>query len=144
MLCDLMVIAEDGYIKLAFSDIALIPDCGANWLLPRALGYRRAYQMAIEAQSMDAQFCLQHGLANKLEPTDSALDASLAWAAQLASRAPLALSLTKQAMRDAFSQTLEETFSAEGPLQDQCMASKDFVEGVTAFFEKREARFSGK
>ena len=74
MLCDLMVMADDGYIKLAFSDIALIPDCGANWLLPQALGYRRAYQMAIEARSLDAKFCLQHGLANKIAPTDSALE----------------------------------------------------------------------
>ena len=144
MLCDLMVIADTGYIKLAFSDIALIPDCGANWLLPRALGYRRAYQVAIEAQSMDAEFCLQHGLANKLEPENTALDAALDWAAQLAKRAPLALSLTKQAMRDSFSQSFGETFSAEGPPQDQCMASKDFVEGITAFFEKREARFTGQ
>ncbi len=144
MLCDLMVMADSAYIKLAFSDIALIPDCGANWLLPRALGYRRAYQMAIEAQSLDAEFCLKHGLANKVEPADSTLDATLAWAAQLARRAPLALSLTKQAMRDSFDQSLEETFSAEGPLQDQCMASQDFVEGITAFFEKREARFSGQ
>ena len=144
MLCDLMVIADNGYIKLAFSDIALIPDCGANWLLPRALGYRRAYQVAIEAQSMDAEFCLLHGLANKLEPEDSALNAALDWAAQLAQRAPLALSLTKQAMRDAFTQSFSETFSAEGPPQDQCLASQDFSEGITAFFEKRKARFSGR
>ena len=144
MLCDLMVMADDGYIKLAFSDIALIPDCGANWLLPQALGYRRAYQMAIEARSLDAQFCLQHGLANKIAPADSALEETLAWAAELAVRAPLALSLTKQAMRGSFSQSLEETFSAEGPLQDECMASKDFVEGITAFFEKRQAQFSGE
>ncbi len=144
MLCDLMVIADNGYIKLAFSDIALIPDCGANWLLPQALGYRRAYQVAIEAQSLDAQFCLLHGLANKVAAEESALDTALEWAAQLATRAPLALSLTKQAMRDSYNQSLSETFSAEGPLQDQCMASKDFIEGITAFFEKREARFTGQ
>lgn len=144
MPCDLLVMADDGYIKLAFSDIALIPDCGANWLLPQALGYRRAYQVAIEAQSLDAQFCLLHGLANKTAPADSALQESLAWAAELASRAPIALALTKQAMRNSFTQSLEETFSAEGPLQDECMASKDFVEGITAFFEKREPSFSGQ
>lgn len=144
MLCDLMVIADKGYIKLAFSDIALIPDCGANWLLPQALGYRRAYQMAIEAQSLDAQFCLQHGLANKVAADDAALDTTLAWARQLAIRAPRALSLTKRAMRDSYSQSLSETFSAEGPLQDSCMASKDFAEGITAFFEKREPRFTGQ
>ena len=143
MLCDLMVMADDGYLKLAFSDIALIPDCGANWLLPRALGYRLAYQMAIEAQSLDAQFCLQQGLANKVAPADSALRTTLDWAADLAKRAPIAMSLTKRAMRDSFTQSLEETFSAEGPLQDECMASKDFVEGITAFFEKRAARFGG-
>ena len=82
--------------------------------------------------------------ANKIEPAESALDATLEWAARLARRAPVALSLTKQAMRDSFTQSLEETFSSEGPLQDRCMASQDFVEGITAFFEKREARFTGQ
>jgi 2-(1,2-epoxy-1,2-dihydrophenyl)acetyl-CoA isomerase len=144
MLCDLMVIADDGYIKLTFSDIGLIPDCGANWLLPQAVGLRRAYQIAVEAQRLDAQFCLQHGLANKLEPTETALDISLQWAAELALRAPLALSLTKRAMREACTQSLTESFSADGPLQDQCMASQDFVEGISAFFEKRPARFTGQ
>jgi 2-(1,2-epoxy-1,2-dihydrophenyl)acetyl-CoA isomerase len=144
MLCDLMVIAESGYIKLAFSDIALIPDCGANWLLPQALGYRRAYQIAIEAQSLDAEFCLHQGLANKVAVDEEALSSAMAWAAQLALRAPVALSLTKKAMRDSYTQSLSETFSAEGPLQDRCMASQDFAEGISAFFEKREPRFNGQ
>jgi 2-(1,2-epoxy-1,2-dihydrophenyl)acetyl-CoA isomerase len=143
MLCDLLVMADNGYLKLAFSDIGLIPDCGANWLLPQAVGYRRAYQIAVEAEIMDAEFCLRHGLANRVEPADSALQATLSWAQELAQRAPIALSLTKQAMRNALNQSLDQTFSAEGPLQDQCMASKDFLEGITAFFEKRDARFTG-
>ena len=83
------------------------------------------------------------GAGYKVAPADAALQTTLDWAADLAQRAPIAMSLTKQAMRDSFTQSLEETFSAEGPLQDECMASKDFVEGVTAFFEKRTARFSG-
>jgi 2-(1,2-epoxy-1,2-dihydrophenyl)acetyl-CoA isomerase len=144
MCCDLMVMSENAYLKAVFSDLALVPDCGVNWMLPRAVGYQKAYEIAIEAQRIGAGDCLQMGLANRVVPEEELLDHTMEWAAQLARRAPLALGYTKQLMREAYTKSFADTFTAEGPVQDICMGSKDFVEGYTAFFEKREPVFQGK
>ena len=144
MCCDLMVMAEDAYLKAVFSDLALVPDCGVNWMLPRAVGYQRAYEIAIEAQRIDAGKCLELGLANRVVAEEELLEHTLEWAGQLAKRAPLSMGLTKTLMRNSFTERFPDTFSAEGPVQDICMGSQDFVEGFTAFFEKREPVFKGK
>jgi 2-(1,2-epoxy-1,2-dihydrophenyl)acetyl-CoA isomerase len=144
MCCDLMVMSETAYLKAVFTDLALVPDCGVNWMLPRAVGYQKAYEIAIEAQRLDAAQCLQLGLANRVVAEDELLEHTLEWAAQLAKRAPLAMGWAKKLMRDSFTQSFPETFSAEGPVQDLCLGSKDFTEGFTAFFEKRDPVFRGK
>jgi 2-(1,2-epoxy-1,2-dihydrophenyl)acetyl-CoA isomerase len=144
MCCDLMVMSESAYLKAVFSDRALVPDCGVNWMLPRAVGYQKAYEIAIEARRIDAEECLRLGLANRVVPDEELLEHTLEWAAQLAKRAPLSMGYTKQLMRDSYTRSFSDTFSDEGPLQDLCMGSKDFAEGFTAFFEKRDPVFQGK
>ncbi len=54
LVCDLSVMAEDAYLLFAFSNLGLIPDCGANWLLERAIGSKRAYQIVIEGGRLAA------------------------------------------------------------------------------------------
>lgn len=144
MCCDLMVMSETAYLKAVFSDRALAPDCGVNWMLSRAVGYQKAYEIAIEAQRIEAAECLQLGLANRVVPDENLLDHTMEWAAQLAKRAPLSMAYTKQLMRDSYTQSFAETFTAEGPVQDLCMGSQDFSEGFKAFFEKRDPVFQGK
>ena len=144
LLCDLLVMAEDAYLLLAFSNIGLVPDCGANWLLPRAVGYQRAYQIAIEGDRLDAPDCLALGIANKVVAAERLIAETKDWACLLATRAPISMGLTKKLMRDSFSQSYAETFSSEGRLQEECVASADFAEGVSAFFEKRPAVFGVK
>jgi len=144
MCCDLMVMSETAYLKAVFSDRALAPDCGVNWMLPRAVGYQKAYEIAIEGSRIEASECLQLGLANRVVPDEELLEYTMAWAARLAKRAPLSMGYTKQLMRDSFTQSFDQTFTAEGPVQDACMGSEDFSEGFKAFFEKRDPVFQGK
>ena len=144
MCCDLMVMSETAYLKAVFSDRALAPDCGVNWMLTRAVGYQKAYEIAIEAQRIEAAECLQLGLANRVVADENLLDHTMEWAAQLAKRAPLSMAYTKQLMRDSYTQSFAETFTAEGPVQDLCMGSKDVAEGFKALFEKRDPVFQGK
>lgn len=141
--CDLLIMADNAFLLAPFSTISLVPDGGLNWLLVHQLGYRRAFQLAVEAERISAPRCVELGLANRAVPADSLLDEALAWAHSLAERAPLSLAATKKAMRHAAAHDWASTFDIEAPLQKRLRASEDCREGVTAFFEKRKAEFRG-
>ena len=142
--CDLRIMAHDASMLMAFSNIALIPDAGANWLLTRLVGYGRAYEIAIEGNRIPAERCLELGLANKVVPADQLLSIAMAWAQKLARRPTLALGLTKQAMQFAGLNDLASTITYEAEIQKQTIVSQDFMEGIMAFMEKREPVFRGK
>jgi len=140
---DLVVMAESAFILSPFANIGLIPDGGLNWILPLAIGYRRAFQMAVECERIAARQCLQMGLVNRVVADDQLLDESLTWAQDLAVRAPMALSRTKRAMRRASDISFADMIDLEADLQAQCIDSRDFHEGVSAFLEKRKPQFLG-
>lgn len=141
---DLLIMADDAFILSPFTTIGLLPDGGANWLLVRQLGYRRAYQLSIESERVTAQRCLELGIANKIVPVDKLREAALEWAHELCKRAPLSLAATKKVMRHAMDHDWASCFDMEAELQEQLRGSADAKEGVNAFFEKREPEFTGK
>ncbi|MCA9952883.1 MAG: enoyl-CoA hydratase/isomerase family protein [Anaerolineales bacterium] len=142
--CDLRVMADDASMLMAFSNIALVPDAGATWLLARLVGYSRAYEIAIEGQRVRAERCLELGLTNKVVPANQLLEISMAWAKNLAQRPTLALGLTKHALQFAQINDLSATIEYEARLQKQTIPSHDFMEGVMAFMQKRPSHFKGK
>ncbi|MEM7020115.1 MAG: enoyl-CoA hydratase-related protein [Pseudomonadota bacterium] len=144
MTCDLTIMADNAYVLQAFSNIGLIPDGGATWLLSNTIGYKRAYQLAVEAERIPAEICLEMGLANKVVPADALMDEAWAWAEKIASRPPLSLKYTKKAMRQASQISLADAISLEASFQQVCSNSQDAREGVQAFFEKRPANFTGR
>lgn len=141
--CDLMIMADNAFLLAPFSTISLVPDGGLNWLLVQQLGYRRAFQLSVEAERISASRCVELGLANRAVPAEALLDEALKWAHTLAERAPLALAATKKAMRHAASNSWASTFDVEAGLQDKLKNSQDSAEGIAAFFEKRKANFNG-
>lgn len=141
---DLHVMGVKSFLLSPFSNIALIPDGGATWLLPRDIGYRRAFQIAVENERLPADRCLELGLANRVVPDGEVVSEAQAWAAQLAERAPLALARTKEAMRKAASEDYADTLENEARLQALCIDSEDCKEGISAFLEKRKADFKGR
>jgi len=142
--CDLMVMAENAFLLSPFTTISLVPDGGLNWLLVRQLGYRRAFQLSVESERIDAPRCVELGLANKSVPADELLGSAMEWAENLSKRAPLSLAATKKAMRHAMDYDWASSFDNEAELQDALTRSEDNAEGVTAFFEKRAPEFKGK
>ena len=141
MACDLRVMSDDAYILSVFSNIALIPDGGLSWLLPKYLGYSKAYEYAIEAKKIDAKECLQFGLANKVTTVDKLKEDTLEWAARLAKRSPQALANTKILMRESLSNSYWDTYQSEAEIQNSLTRSPQNEEAVIAFFEKREPNF---
>ena len=141
---DLLVMAEDAFLLSPFTTISLLPDGGANWMLVRHLGYRRAYQLSVESERIPAARCVELGLANRIAPAESLRDEAVAWARELAGRAPLSLAATKKAMRFAMDHDWSESYDLEVALQADLLDSDDAREGVAAFFGKRAPEFKGR
>lgn len=142
--CDLMIMADNAFLLSPFTTISLVPDGGLSWLLVRQLGYRRAFQLSIESERIPAARCVELGLANKAVAAEQLQSAALEWAETLAKRAPRSLEATKRTMRNAIDNDWASTFNMEADWQQMLAGSDDNVEGVAAFFEKREPRFTGK
>jgi 2-(1,2-epoxy-1,2-dihydrophenyl)acetyl-CoA isomerase len=142
--CDLLIMADNAFMLSPFTTISLVPDGGLNWMLVRQLGYRRAFQLSIESERIDAARCVELGLANKAVPAEELRSAALEWAQALATRAPLSLAATKKAMRYAADHDWSSSYDLEAELQGSLLGSEDNREGIAAFFQKRAPEFKGK
>jgi 2-(1,2-epoxy-1,2-dihydrophenyl)acetyl-CoA isomerase len=142
--CDLRVMGEGAYLMSAFANIGLVPDGGLSWLLTQQLGYARAYQLAIEAEKIDASRALDWGLVNRVVPDAEVLENAIAWAESLTVRAPIAMGLTKRVFRAAAQDGLRNAMALEAMAQRAAITTNDCAEGVRAMFEKRKPQFKGK
>lgn len=142
--CDLKVIGEDAYLMSAFANIGLVPDGGLSWLLTQEIGYSRAYEVAIEAEKIAPQRCLDLGLVNRVVPTQDVVSNALKWAEEIAGKAPRAMTLTKRAFRAAAQSGLRNAAAYEAMLQREVIGSEDAREGVMALMQKRKPEFKGR
>jgi 2-(1,2-epoxy-1,2-dihydrophenyl)acetyl-CoA isomerase len=142
--CDLRYMADDAVLMLAFSNIGLVPDCGGTWLLVRAVGLARAFELAATGRRVHADEALALGLVQRVVPRDDVLGAAQALARELAARPTLALGWTKRLLRAAERSALADVMELEAQLQASAVTTHDHAEGVAAFLEKREPRFEGR
>ncbi len=141
--CDLRIAAEGARFVLAFGRIGLVPDSGASWFLPRLVGAARAAELALVGDPVTAEDALRIGLVSRVVPGDRLLDEARAMADQVAANAPLAATLTKRLLADAWSVDLDAALDAEAAAQGTAGATADHAEGLAAFREKRPPRFTG-
>jgi 2-(1,2-epoxy-1,2-dihydrophenyl)acetyl-CoA isomerase len=141
--CDLRIAAESATFVLAFGRIGLIPDSGATWLLPRLVGLGRATELILLPDPISAAEALRIGLVNRVVPGPDLAAETARLASALASSAPRALALAKRALRRAQESTFEAALDYEASLQGIAGRTADHAEGLAAFVEKREPRFSG-
>lgn len=142
--CDLCVMGDEAYLMSAFANIALVPDGGLSYLLTQQLGITRAFQLAVEAEKIDAGRALEWGLINRTAPAGEVVTAALEWAVSLAARAPISMALTKRLIRAAAQEGLRNAMAREAAAQRTAIKTEDFAEGVSALFEKRKPKFKGK
>lgn len=139
---DVIVAAESAYFYQAFCHVGLVPDAGSAYLLSRAIGRVRAMEMMLLGEKLPAAKALEWGLVTRVV-ADTELDASAAKLAEQLARGPRSVGMIRQLAGAVLDLDLERTLGRERELQCAAGRTADFVEGVSAFREKRRAVFKG-
>ncbi len=141
--CDLIVAAESAYFLLAFVNIGLVPDGGSSVFVPSRIGIARAAEMAMLGERVRAAQALDWGLINRVV-SDERFDEEVAQlAARLAAGPTRSYAGTKRQLNNWQFVRMAEQLELEAQIQQEMAHSDDFLEGVSAFIEKRPARFAG-
>ena len=140
---DLIVAAESAYLLLAFVNVGLVPDGGSTAFLPARVGYARAAEMAMLGERVPAQQALDWGLINQVVPDGELESVSTALLERLANGPTASYAGSKRLLNRRMYADLAGQLDAEAEAQRGQGQSKDFIEGVIAFVEKRPAKFTG-
>lgn len=140
--CDVVIAASSATLLEAFVHIGLVPDSGATYFLPRAVGYRKAFELCTKGNKLTADEALDLGLINKVVDPE-ALDAEVKTQASYYAQAPAkAIALMKKMLQRGLSRDLESTLNYEAYCQQIAGSTADHEEGVKAFREKRKPKFN--
>ena len=140
---DIIVAAESAYFLLAFVNIGLVPDGGSSYLLPSRVGFTRAAQMALLGERVGAAQALEWGLANKVVADADFAAETGALLTRLADGPTKSYAGTKRQLNRWLYTGVSDQLAFEASIQQEMAESDDFVEGVSAFLEKRGASFGG-
>ena len=141
---DMIVAARSASFIQVFSRIALVPDLGSTWLLPRLVGRQRALELMMTNEPLSAELAKEWGLVREVFDDGSLREGALALARKLASGPTRALVATRKLIDDSEHATYADQFRREIETQAAIRTSEDALEGHNAFLEKRPARFSGR
>jgi 2-(1,2-epoxy-1,2-dihydrophenyl)acetyl-CoA isomerase len=142
--CDLIVAARSAYFLLAFVNIGLVPDGGSSVFVPARAGFARAMQMSMLGDRVGADKALEWGLINQVvQDAELAVEVG-ALIERLAAGPTLSYAGTKRQLNARAYAGIEQQLELEAQIQQQQATTADFIEGVSAFAEKRPAQFLGR
>lgn len=141
---DMVLASKSAFFLQAFRRIGLIPDGGATWLLPRLVGVARAKEMSLMGERIGAEKALEWGMVNRIYDDAVFMSEATKLAKALANGPTTALTLMRELFWNSLGNSYEEQIDLERQSQQVAGRTSDRVEGVTAFLEKREAKFTGK
>jgi len=145
MTCDLAVAAPGASFIQAFSKIGLVPDAGGTWFLVRRLGLARALGCAMLGDKLSAKDAKEQGMIWEVAAEgEDCVEAAMKLAQRLAIMPTKALVETRKLLRAAASNELDAQLDAERDTQSALGKTHDYIEGVTAFLQKRPAEFKGE
>jgi 2-(1,2-epoxy-1,2-dihydrophenyl)acetyl-CoA isomerase len=141
--CDLVIAAESARFNQAFIKIGLTPDCGGTFMLPRLVGWKRATELLFTGELVSAKAAAEMGMINSVSPDDELMSRAMAMADKLAQAPTAAIAEIKKLLEASATNDLRSHLDLERETQIESGKTKDFVEGVSAFLEKRPPRFVG-
>src|ERR1700682_4697020 len=141
---DMILCARSSYFLQAFRRIGLVPDCGSTWLLPLLIGKARSVELSLMGERLTAEKALEWGLVNRVFDDAALMEETMKLAHELANGPTIALSLIRKLYWDSADNSFEDQLNLEFESQRIAGSAEDFKEGVTAFLEKRPAKFKGK
>lgn len=141
---DLILAARSARFIQAFVKIGLAPDAGSTYWLPRLVGPARARALAMTGDALSAEEAAAWGLIWKVVDDAALMGEARALAKRLAAGPTAALMLTKRLLNASLDNDLDAQLDLERDLQFQAGHTRDYVEGVSAFREKRPAKFEGR
>jgi methylglutaconyl-CoA hydratase len=151
--CDLRVMVKNAQLRLPEVKLGIIPGAGGTQRLPRLIGKSKAKEMILTGAPLSADEGFQNGLINKLfdEPakSDDIFNESLmqyvrSWAAEIATASPLSLRQAKYAIDSGYDKNLDAGLALESRAYMRLVNTKDRLEGLSAFAEKRKPVFNGE
>jgi len=142
--CDIVLAARSASFTQPFVRIGIMPDCGGIYTLPRLVGLARARAMAMLGFPMNAERAEQIGLIWRMVEDHELEPETRGVVGRLLQAAPLALAATKRALRESPGLDLEAVLALEAAQQQRLGRSRDYVEGVRAFFDRRSPEFCGQ
>lgn len=142
--CDLVLASQSAYFLLAFVNIGLVPDGGSSLLVPSRVGMARAAEMAMLGERIPAPKALEWGLINRVVPDGQLREQAGALTERLACGPTRSYAAAKRELNSWLYARMDEQLELEARLQQEMVETEDFFEGVTAFLEKRPAKFTGR
>jgi enoyl-CoA hydratase len=144
MSCDMIIASETAKFGQPEINLGVIPGAGGTQRLTRAVGKAIAMEMILNNRTLSASEALQYGLVNHVLPVTDYFESAINLAKEIASRAPLAAQLAKEAINRAFETPLSQGLAAERRAFNFLFSTADQKEGMAAFIEKRNATWKGE
>ncbi len=142
--CDIRIAAETAHLGTPEVTLGLIPGWGGTQRLPRMIPWCKAAELVLMGKPIDAQEAYRIGLVNKVVPQDVLMTTAREWAETICQAGPLAVRAAKEAMIRGASMPLNDGIQVERALLSYVLTTEDFVEGTTAFLNKRKPDYKAK
>ncbi|MBJ7386184.1 MAG: enoyl-CoA hydratase [Mycolicibacterium sp.] len=142
LMCDIRFAAAGAKFTTAFARRGLIGEYGITWILPRVAGWSVAMDLLLSGRTFLAEEAAELGLVKQVVAPEDLMATALAYAEDIAVHcAPSALAVIKRQLYDDALRDVETTSDRAETLMHESMQRPDFIEGITAFFEKRQPSF---
>ena len=141
--CDLRIAANTATFSQSFAKVGLHPDWGGTYFLPRLVTPNKACEMFFLGESIDAAEAARLGIVNQVVAPEELESTTMQLAQRLRAAPPIALAAAKHAVYMSQAAELDEMLRYETEAQLRCFESDDGHEGIHAFLEKREPKFTG-